>query len=354
VELIQKNCANECHRFGAAGQLGLAPDLTGYGSYEWMMGLVSDPTHERFYRRENDRMPSFAADLDRPERHAVSVRELSLIVDWLRGDYYQANDKRPTLPHSEEEARLAARTARTVDDLLPAIIGGPQPTQSQRAEAIFARNCAACHSHADESGRGIVAKNPTAPNLHGFASRQLLSGLFDPEQIAGDKYFGKTAHFEGDMVSFVRDNMTEMDDEKRAQRDAIVAALSAEAALPAQIEADKKSQEDGTLEKGKAAIAESWDTASCIDCHKFHDEGDLGSAPDLTGYGSKEWLVKMISDPTHEELYRDTNDRMPSFGLDPEGAKQSLLAAEDIDLLARWLRGENLDSASPSATASAK
>ena len=352
VALVQKNCANECHRFGDSGQLGLAPDLTGYGSYEWMMGLISDPTHERFYRRENDRMPSFAKDLDRPEQHAVSVRELSLIVDWLRGEYYVADDQQPVLPHSEEEARLAARTARTVDEPRPALVGGPKTTAQQRAEAIFASNCSACHSHSDASGRGIVAENPTAPNLHGFASRQWLAGLLDPEQIAGDKYFGKTAHFEGDMVGFVRDNLAELDDEKKARRDAIIAALSAEAALPSQAEADKSAQADGTLEKGKTAMTESFDTASCVDCHKFQDAGDLGSAPDLTGYGSKAWLVRMISDPAHEAFYRDTNDRMPSFGIDPEGAKQSILAAEDIELLARWLRGEPLDS--PPTTAAAE
>ncbi|HUE71378.1 MAG TPA: cytochrome b N-terminal domain-containing protein [Pirellulaceae bacterium] len=347
VGLLQKNCTNECHRFGDAGQLGLAPDLTGYGSYEWMLGMVSDPTHARFYRRENDRMPSFAADLDHPEKNSVSVRELSLIVDWLRGDYFRADDERPVLPHTEDEARLAVRASRTVAEPRTAVVGGLPPTEGQRAEELFARNCSACHSHADSGGRGIVAKNPTAPNLHGFASRAWLAGLFDPEQIAGDNYFGKTAHFEGDMVNFVKDNLTELDDENKAKRDSIIAALSAEAALPAQAELDKQSMEDGSLEKGKTALAEAWDatSTSCIDCHKYHDEGDLGGAPDLTGYGSQDWLVKMITDPTHEEMYRDTNDRMPSFGVDPPGAKQSLLTGEEIDLLARWLRGENLDAA---------
>jgi ubiquinol-cytochrome c reductase cytochrome b subunit len=356
VEIIQRDCARGCHRFGDAGQLGLAPDLTGYGSYEWMLGLVSDPTHERFYRRENDRMPSFAADLERPQRHSVSVRELSLIVDWLRGDYYVADDKQPVLSHSREEAELAVRRAHTTSEPRTALVGAPQPvaeTNGQRAASLFDRNCAACHSHADSSGRGIVARNPSASNLFGFASRAWLSGLLDPNQIAGDKYFGKTAHFGGEMANFVRDNLSEPDDEKKAKRDAIIAALSAEAALASQADDDKKAREEGMIEKGKAAFAEAWEgsSASCIDCHKFHDEGDLGSAPELTGYGSKEWLVRMISDPAHEAFYRDTNDRMPSFGVDPPGTKQSLLSAEDIDLLARWLRGEDLNAATPAATA---
>jgi ubiquinol-cytochrome c reductase cytochrome b subunit len=69
----------------------------------------------------------------------------------------------------------------------------------------------------------------------------------------------------------------------------------------------------------------------------------LGSAPDLTAWGSKDWLVRFITDPTHEGFYRDQNDRMPSFGKAGPGPKKALLSAEDIDLLARWLRGEKLE-----------
>ena len=111
IGLIEQHCTS-CHKFGDHGQLGLAPDLTGYGSYEWMMGLVSDPTHERFYRQENDRMPSFAKDLAHPEKNNVSVRELSLIVDWLRGQYYVAESKTPILPHTEQQANEAVQLAR--------------------------------------------------------------------------------------------------------------------------------------------------------------------------------------------------------------------------------------------------
>src|SRR5260370_25899903 len=73
IGLIEQNCTRGCHKFGEHGQLGLAPDLTGYGSYEWMLGLISDPTHERFYRQENDRMPSFAKDLAHPENNNISI-----------------------------------------------------------------------------------------------------------------------------------------------------------------------------------------------------------------------------------------------------------------------------------------
>jgi quinol-cytochrome oxidoreductase complex cytochrome b subunit/mono/diheme cytochrome c family protein len=356
VGLIEQNCTRGCHKFGEHGQLGLAPDLTGYGSYEWMMGLVSDPTHERFYRQENDRMPSFAKDFAHPEQNNLSVREISLIVDWLRGDYYRPDDKAPVLPHDEDAADRAVSLARTVSNPWTSIVGaGPQPPENNRhkAERLFASNCAACHSitplplgeggERSEPGEGGLSVRPSAPNLHAFASRSWLTGLLDPKQIKSDRYFGNTRHIKGEMVGFVNDNLAELDDDGKAKLQAIIAALSAEAALPAQKDADQKAEADGTLTKGRKAIGEAFESSSCVDCHKFRESGDLGSAPDLTGWGSKDWLVRFISDPTHEAFYRDTNDRMPSFGKSGPGpTRKSLLTAEEIDLLARYLRGEEL------------
>jgi len=346
VALIQQHCTS-CHRFGDSGQLGLAPDLTGYGSYEWMMGLVSDPAHERFYRMENDRMPSFAKDLARPERNNVSIRELSLIVDWIRGDYYVASDAAPVLPHTPEQAEHTVALARTVAEPRSALVGAPaaaKESQLARAERLFRQNCSACHSRVDSAGHGIAAKQPTAPNLAGFGSREWVAGVLDVSRVAGPDYFGNTRHAKGQMAQeFVQTDLAEPDDDAKAKIATIVAALSAEAALPSQAEADKKAEEDKTLEKGRAAMSDSLGNYSCTDCHKFRDTGDLGSAPDLTGWGSKDWLVRFITDPTHEAFYRDTNDRMPAFGKAGPGPKQSLLSAEDIALVARWLRGEKLE-----------
>jgi ubiquinol-cytochrome c reductase cytochrome b subunit len=346
IGLIDQHCTS-CHKFGDKGQLGLAPDLTGYGSYEWMMGLVSDPTHARFYRNENDRMPAFAKDLAHPEKNNVSTRELSLIVDWLRGQYFDPKATSPILPHSEQDAAEAVQLARVTSDPHTQLVGAkPAPAESpqQRAERLFTQNCAACHSHTDDTGRGIAAKSPSAPNLFGFGSRQWLTGLLDPAQAGGEKYFGNTRHFEGDMITFVNDNLKEPSDETKAKIQSIIAALSAEAALPAQVEDDKKAADDMTLEKGRAAMAESFDTASCLDCHKFHDAGEPELAPSLTGWGSHDWLVRFISDPAHADFYRDTNDRMPAFGKKGPGPTiQPLLSAADIELLAKWLRGEKLE-----------
>ncbi len=142
------------------------------------------------------------------------------------------------------------------------------------------------------------------------------------------------------MATFVADNFKELDDEGKEKLQSIVVALSAEAHLPAQADADKKAADEGTIEKGRAAIAESFETSSCVDCHKFRDDGSLGTAPDLTGYGSLEWLKLMIGNPEHERMYEVGNDRMPAFAAHADNPTANLLTAEQIDMLARWIRGD--------------
>ncbi|WP_254507704.1 cytochrome b N-terminal domain-containing protein [Anatilimnocola floriformis] len=346
VKLVQQYCTNECHRFGDHGQLGLAPDLTHYGSYEWMLGFVADPTHERFYQNQNDRMPQFAKNIDEPHKNSVSIRELSLIVAWLRGDYYDPADTQPRLPPTEEYARRVVRESMLGEKSRELTIVGAErlkATSDDQARQLFVANCSQCHSRSDATGGGIVAKRPTAPNLQAFGSREWLTGLLDPKQIASDRYFGKTKHKQGDMVNFVRDNFSELDEEGKKAVTDIIATLSAEANLPAQAAADKAATDDGSIMRGRTAFATSFASSSCVDCHKFHDKGDVGAAPDLTGWASQEWLERFIADPGHADLYGDNNDRMPRFAKSGPGVKPALLSKPEITLLAKWLRGEVLD-----------
>lgn len=79
------NCTR-CHLFRGIGADDDAPVLTGWGSRAWMMGMVHDPTDERYYGADNDRMPSFG-----PEG-MLSEQEIGLVVDWLRGDWYEPSE----------------------------------------------------------------------------------------------------------------------------------------------------------------------------------------------------------------------------------------------------------------------
>jgi ubiquinol-cytochrome c reductase cytochrome b subunit len=212
---------------------------------------------------------------------------------------------------------------------------------------LFAAYCASCHTHAapgDETNAAEREKS-TAPNLNGFASRPWIAGLLNPKQIAGPEYFGHTSHAEGTMVGFVTDTLSGWPAEEVSQ---VVAALSCEAGLKSQAAADKKDAE--RIEAGRKLIA---DGERCASCHHFREAGELGSAPDLTGYGSREWIAGMISDPKHERFYREDNDRMPSFAANQDPARNTL-SARQIGLLADWLRGDWYEPAAEPAQAAAK
>lgn len=209
---------------------------------------------------------------------------------------------------------------------------------------LFKQYCAGCHEHStvDAEGRvvGIRAEQPAAPNLYGFATRDWLAGLLDPKRIAGPHYFGNTklADNSGGMVEYVTNELGER--LKPAERALVVAALAAEAALPARQE--PRPPREGEVIQGRSLITGK---GGCTDCHRFHEEGSLGSAPDLTGYGSRDWLIGMISDPNHERYYAHAGEeqQMPAFAAYPGDDPRNQLTPQQVALLAEWLRGEWYD-----------
>jgi ubiquinol-cytochrome c reductase cytochrome b subunit len=126
------------------------------------------------------------------------------------------------------------------------------------------------------------------------------------------------------MVGYVRDEMADPAKWKPEEIESVAVALAAEAGLP------DPAATAAQLERGRALIA---DADRCGGCHNFHDNGTgLGAAPDLTGWGGREWIVGLVADPAAERFYGDDNDRMPAF--------EKLLTVEQIGLLADWLRGD--------------
>lgn len=205
---------------------------------------------------------------------------------------------------------------------------------------LFARHCASCHQHRDPATP--IAKDapkPSAPNLYGFASRTWLTGLFDLEKFKSSEYFGDTSHKDGSMAEFLAGDGKAISKE---DWNAITIALSAQADLHAQEKPDADSIASGLVSKGVSLINEH-----CSSCHRFGGEGELGTAPDLTGYGSYEWMMGLVSDPNHERFYRDENDRMPSFAKDLDKPATNALSVREISLVVDYLRGDYYVPASP-------
>lgn len=203
---------------------------------------------------------------------------------------------------------------------------------------LFKRHCVSCHSHADADGSGLVAETPSAPNLKGFGTTQWIAGVLDPERIKSDAYFGKTKMAEGDMVGAIAGHFDgiEGDDLATLKKEfaQVAVALSAEAG---QVAAEPGSS---TADDIKAGVTLMTDKFGCLDCHHFRDKGELGSAPDLTGYGSREWLVGMIRNPLHERFYpEDHNDRMPAFAAEQGESSGNLMTQREVEIIADWLRG---------------
>jgi ubiquinol-cytochrome c reductase cytochrome b subunit len=196
---------------------------------------------------------------------------------------------------------------------------------------LFAKNCASCHRFDGHDGLGGEPTDPiSASDLKGFGSREWLTGFFDPERIDGPQYYGGTEFKDGKMVRFVKEEVAEFSPAEKEQLRKTIVALSAEARLVSQSDADRRDAD--IIADGRELLV--GDIMNCAECHRFHDAGEDATGPDLTGFGSREWLMAFIANPEHERFFGERNDRMPVFG------DKRMLTAHEIGLIADWLRGE--------------
>ena len=173
--------------------------------------------------------------------------------------------------------------------------------------------------------RDLFGKNPPPITVGNPAP---VVDLLDPDQYLSARYFGGTAHRDGAMYKkFLNRKVRKYDAEEKAMLELVVLALSAEAKLLSQTEADK-----ADANKIKQGIDHLIDDIACIDCHAFREPDPDVDGPDLTGYGSRQWIIDFVKNPEHEKFYPENNDRMPAFG------EKNILTDEEIGLIADWLR----------------
>lgn len=267
--------------------------------------------------------------------HRFNLAFLAVMILGAGALTFQAlNEDRRSPDHQRavQDAERQAKRAREMASLgIPregalALMETDPLTQGPK---LFAKNCASCHRYDGHDGLGNTpADAPSAADLKGFANRDWVAGLLDPERVASPHYFGGTKFADGKMVRFVKRTIGKFDEGEKADLAKVVAALSAEAGLPAQRQLDERDAQ--TIAEGRALIRT--DTMQCVDCHAFRQPDDSATAPDLTGFGSREWLVEFIKNPSHERFYGKRNDRMPAFG------EEALLDDKAIGLIADWLR----------------
>ncbi len=324
------------HRFNIAFTVGLlvgAAVLTGLALDEdyyalWANKQKFAEASRLFEETGGDEKKLLAAVGGDEQKAAVIAKQFHAVEKLRRSEAFLAAVK-IARADGERAAELAGRPDRIPPGGALELVRRDPLAQGPR---LFAQHCASCHAHVDPASpdaKSILAK-ASAPNLHGFGTAAWVQGLLDPDQVGAPAYFGNTAHKDGDMVSFVQNDLQDVDTWKPDDIAAVIAALADEAGL-----ADSKTQ-PAVIAGGRTLIASD---ERCGACHRFGDNGtDFGAACDLTGWGSREWLVGIIANPSHERFYGESNDRMPSFG----EAKGSVprLSPEQIGLLADWLRGQ--------------
>src|SRR5262249_30050447 len=116
-------------------------------------------------------------------------------------------------PNYQVAVRAAEREANRVRVLAKSPAGIPSSGAATllrsdpltQGPKLFAEKCAGCHRYNGHDGLGNPVKDlQSASDLGGFASREWLTNLLDPEKVASTNYFGGTKFHDGKMVKFVR------------------------------------------------------------------------------------------------------------------------------------------------------
>lgn len=231
---------------------------------------------------------------------------------------------------------LARRAAQLAMDGVP-VEGARELIRNDpttRGALLFQTQCAVCHSYtatAEEKALGI----PNCPkegkkevfkasDLGGWGTKEWIKGLLD--NPSDPKYFGLTK-LEG-----MKKWRKGIDKDRKKMTKEAIAEEDAEYDKIAEWLADQakpKEKRDKQLdEKYRQKFLDN-----CGTCHNFEKEG-AETAPDLTGYGTQDWLRMMLMSPGSKLRHGEKNE-MPAFrNLDGPGAevyKQEFLESSGKD-----------------------
>ena len=319
---------------GALTYLAKQEDVTGPNSATYLRGVLADT-------RDADRVTALAKD------RGIETTALSLLKDDPKTQgarlfaqhcaschRYDGHDGLGVeLPKAGTLAELQSRTTTlrrfaSADAVHPEWLARKSATNKwQTVQSVL-----------DEKIEGVfdviagiqLQEKQSAPDLKDFATQQWIRDLLDPDKYISARYFGGTTHRDGAMYKkFLNRKVRKYAADEREMLDAIAVALSAEAKLPSQVATDQTSV--ALIKQGIACLE---DDIGCIDCHAFGEPDPDADGPDLTGYGSRQWIIDFVKNPGHEKFYPENHDRMPAFGV------KKILTDNEIGLIADWLRGD--------------
>jgi quinol-cytochrome oxidoreductase complex cytochrome b subunit/mono/diheme cytochrome c family protein len=168
---------------------------------------------------------------------------------------------------------------------------------------LFKANCGACHTH----GKDHTSSTPFASDLEGYGTREWVAKLLSGQN---PNFFGHSGKFTS-MTGWVtrkRLQATRGDshslEKVAADFDRIADWLGGH---PEKIPAEG--------DKSEYAVGyQAFERQECTKCHGFAGQEATSAprGPDLTGYGSADWVRAMLVMPSHPDKYGKRN-LMPAF-----------------------------------------
>lgn len=246
-----------------------------------------------------------------------------------------------------------------------------------KGRELYVRHCATCHAFVPQPGEAIHpdfmpyyppkpaegAKpwEAAGPNLYHPISKHWIAGFVDKNRIQTGDYFGGTAFNNGSMVDFVKNTLPEnMEflDEMIADDDPEDPDYTIKSAAEGLDLLNEMLYQEALLDGSRAMVDglpkgvdesryELFSEFGCDEtgCHKFYDKGAIGSATDLTGYMSREWLIGAIANIEDPRFYGSKNDGMPVYHVAGDG--DSTLTLQEVEMITDFLRGHWYRPAAP-------
>ncbi len=214
---------------------------------------------------------------------------------------------------------------------------------------LFAAHCATCHRYDGHDGRGrVYDESATSSDLADFGSFERIRGFL--REPMNPLYFGRMKKPDGEpahtkMQRWLEERQEECESESQrnafeSELDDVAIFLASEAASLGDMATMNPSKnapgrippvdEKEAIERGRRVFM-----STCNECHTYQgQQSGTSKAPEMYAYASWRWIFDMISDPSHDSLYRARGRepaQMPSF--------QDTLSESDRRAIAVWLSG---------------
>ncbi|MHC5540836.1 hypothetical protein ACYOEI_21655 [Singulisphaera rosea] len=208
---------------------------------------------------------------------------------------------------------------------------------------MLEKKCLSCHYFdkkglvsLDDTGKDSMSPQ-VASDLKDFGAFPWVRGLL--ENPGADTYFGKVPKCDG-MVEWKKSSKL-----SRKELDDVARFVADFSKIPPDMTPDDWLASPGVADHpGNAPFVKE-----CGKCHVVEglSEGGLRDSPQLFGWGSRQWIERMIHRPGSPDLYGylEANDQMPAFSSDQ-------LSENDVTMLIRFLKNDYIGAPSePPSTA---